>query len=143
MLFLWVVADDGNHVAARNACCAFVMKMARTAVGQLCVEHTHATIRGAQCRVYNGGQMRGLASVLSGHRTQMDTMTHDWASMHEEGILDGVFAATHHSLTDVLTFYMCVLRRRREGRHAISDALNICVGDASLDVDVDAEAGDP
>ncbi len=46
--------------------------------------------------------MRGLASVLSGHRTQMGTMTNDWASVHEACILDGVFATGQHSLAHVI-----------------------------------------
>ena len=61
-------------------------------------------------------------------------MTNAWASIHEEGILDGVFAADQHPLVHVLKICMRVLRRRREGRHQIRDALRICVGEASSDL---------
>ena len=43
--------------------------------------------------------------------------------MHERGILDGAFDSDRHSVMDVATFYMRLLRVRRENRLKISDGL--------------------
>ena len=101
-----------------DACVRFMRGMISKATLLVAEYHTHIAFDSMSCRVYNGGQMVGFTSLCSliNHNTVQKVLRSTWMSMHERGILDGTFDSDRHSVMDVATFYMRLLRVRRENK---------------------------
>ena len=76
--------------------------------------------------------MSGLLSVCGGHLTTRATLESAWTPLNEAGILNGAINSDLHSVMDVVTFFMHVLRVRRERSKKISDGLRRLVAEVTL-----------
>jgi len=115
-----------------NTCTALVRNMISKATMQIAEEHMHMTLRGVRCRVYNGGQMTGLLSMLAGHRAAEHSLKSEWASLQHRGVLNGPIDSDLHSVMDVATFFMQVLKLRRLRKKKNSGRLRSLAYDVRL-----------
>ena len=122
--FLWTSADTCRHILMARACVSFMRRMIYKATQPVADYYKHVTFdNNITCRVYNGGQMVGLTSLLTRHLATLRMLRSMWAEMLYDGILDGEFDRDTHSVMDVATFFMKILRVRREKKKRISNAL--------------------
>ena len=128
--FLWISVDTCRNWRMSDACVRFMRGMISKATLLVADFHAHMVFDSMSCRVYNGGQMVGFTSLCSVmHRAMQKLLRDMWTSMHERGILDGAFDCDRHSVMDVATFYMRLLRARRQNRQKITTAFDaLCNG---------------
>ena len=128
--FLWNSAGLFDK-AMRDACVARVRAMTSKVTVELAPEHASMTLEGITCRVHNGGQMSGFLALCGGHATTGKLLAAAWARMHDEGFLNTPGDTDLHCVADVATFFMLILRMRRDSKLRISRALRRLVDGVS------------
>ncbi len=106
--FLFTAGDRARQSEMRAACIKYIRNMISKASSHLPQDQQHVTIRGNQCRVYNGGQVTGFVPAMesASHANTVKALKAAWEAMHAEGLLDGEIENGQHSMMDICTFFM-------------------------------------